>query len=848
MNHENMSESNTLFKSPYRALSFDGRVQDPIRHLSSPDELPQLRYLDVVGEGTSSLVYRVRSLNDGKFYAVKRAKQPFAGIKERDRALREATFWLQVRESPYIVPIYQAWHEEGHLHMLMHLCEGGALKDYNDELAATVVFTSYGGITDRIKSGSSSSGISTDSKGNGSGNTSNSDPVEYTEDKRVNINSCTTRHVDTSSNYNHINNSARRMGRGRPLKDKHSTGSMGERAFGSMRRQINSPENAHMMEDDNDNGNDGMNVNPGACSDDLHVITELDVENGGNRTTPYNAANLSSPANGLRLGLGFVPASLFSSISSTCSSSMYQTHFEQSAAATLRSENAQTAPCRRRHTQRDPAPFDTPAMLTRSRMAQFNSTTRAPRQPFGGRNSTSPFSHADDDDEYYDEDELCNTGAWHNREGERTPPRRCTDGEWSRSDALPVSSSYDDDDDDDDGGGGESECISAGRVLLFRDDDIDSNEILTLNRNVIRRQQQNLRIHGLGKHINSSKCDLVQQTDPDDNGDMDLNIMSFSMTHDVMTRMMMMPSPEQRRRRATYEPTAHVIDTRSAALQEVSAVITSLTPGSGLRRGDGICGRRRKRWNTRKTFRFVSSRSTRSRQCINNDNYVRSPHTLIVLPRAVSRSFQLSYPYSESDMQAPQENSEPMSQATAERSIGSSNNTNTTNNNNSNKSPRATRMVSPHLPHMTTPPSTGVAAAAAAAAAAANSPSSISPNGLTDQHIWRCVYDGAQALSYIHRQGLVHNDIKPSNFYLSALPYDASQYRLLLGDFGQMTEAGGLEDGDEGDVVYMDRQVLNGGCDSTCDMFSFGLSIYEVATQALLPENGVMWHQVSWTF
>jgi mitosis inhibitor protein kinase SWE1 len=139
---------------------------------------------------------------------------------------------------------------------------------------------------------------------------------------------------------------------------------------------------------------------------------------------------------------------------------------------------------------------------------------------------------------------------------------------------------------------------------------------------------------------------------------------------------------------------------------------------------------------------------------------------------------------------------------------------------------------------MQMPMSTSVAAASASTLAP-------SPPGLTDQHIWRCVYDGAHALSYIHQRGLVHNDIKPSNFYLGALPDDASQYRLLLGDFGQMTEAGGLEDGDEGDAVYMDRQVLNGVCDPTCDMFSFGLSIYEVAAQVLLPENGVMWHQVS---
>jgi hypothetical protein len=67
----------------------------------------------------------------------------------------------------------------------------------------------------------------------------------------------------------------------------------------------------------------------------------------------------------------------------------------------------------------------------------------------------------------------------------------------------------------------------------------------------------------------------------------------------------------------------------------------------------------------------------------------------------------------------------------------------------------------------------------------------------------------------------------------------------LLGDFGQMAEAEGLEDGDEGDAVY--------GQTSAKWRMRFHVWYvlvwdFHLRTQVLFPENGVMWHQVSWIF
>lgn len=50
----------------------------------------------------------------------------------------------------------------------------------------------------------------------------------------------------------------------------------------------------------------------------------------------------------------------------------------------------------------------------------------------------------------------------------------------------------------------------------------------------------------------------------------------------------------------------------------------------------------------------------------------------------------------------------------------------------------------------------------------------------------------------------------------------------------------------EGDSRYMSLELLNGSfTDLTkCDIFSLGISVYEIVTQIPLPANGEYWHQL----
>ena len=104
--------------------------------------------------------------------------------------------------------------------------------------------------------------------------------------------------------------------------------------------------------------------------------------------------------------------------------------------------------------------------------------------------------------------------------------------------------------------------------------------------------------------------------------------------------------------------------------------------------------------------------------------------------------------------------------------------------------------------------------------------------GRAESHYFRNVarlgVQAADALAYAHRHGVVHRDIKPANLLLD-LQGTALGYRLRPG------QGGGTDDlTSPGDVVgtlrYMAPERFQGKADPRCDVYSLGVTLYEMLT------------------
>lgn len=68
-------------------------------------------------------VFRVKSKDDNKWYAVKRTIQPFRSLRDRDLKLREVQKHELLPKHPNLVEFICAWEEEGRLFIQTELCE-----------------------------------------------------------------------------------------------------------------------------------------------------------------------------------------------------------------------------------------------------------------------------------------------------------------------------------------------------------------------------------------------------------------------------------------------------------------------------------------------------------------------------------------------------------------------------------------------------------------------------------------------------------------------------------------------------------------------------------------------------
>ncbi|GFH44880.1 wee1-like protein kinase [Chaetoceros tenuissimus] len=97
------------------------------------------------------------------------------------------------------------------------------------------------------------------------------------------------------------------------------------------------------------------------------------------------------------------------------------------------------------------------------------------------------------------------------------------------------------------------------------------------------------------------------------------------------------------------------------------------------------------------------------------------------------------------------------------------------------------------------------------------------------------------ALNLVHTKGKVHLDIKPDNIFIK-------DDKFKLGDFGLVIEERTAKtwEIEEGDCRYMCLDLLSGNTKdlSKCDIFSLGITLYEIVRNAPLPMDGQQWQDL----
>ncbi|KAG0304322.1 hypothetical protein BGZ98_005652 [Dissophora globulifera] len=113
--------------------------------------------------------------------------------------------------------------------------------------------------------------------------------------------------------------------------------------------------------------------------------------------------------------------------------------------------------------------------------------------------------------------------------------------------------------------------------------------------------------------------------------------------------------------------------------------------------------------------------------------------------------------------------------------------------------------------------------------------------GFDERRMWKCLTDLASGLRAIHDSNVIHLDIKSENVFVTA------SGSLKIGDFGlSLTYPIEVKDITEGDKYYVAQELLRGQCGKYSDIFSLGMTMYEMVTNRIgdLPGEGPEWHRL----
>ncbi|XP_012860977.2 membrane-associated tyrosine- and threonine-specific cdc2-inhibitory kinase [Echinops telfairi] len=109
-------------------VSFRGKASETLKSprydASRPESFFQqcFQQLGHLGRGSFGEVFKVRSKEDGRLYAIKRSMSPFRGPKDRARKLAEVGGHEKVGRHPRCVHLERAWEEGGLLYLQTELC------------------------------------------------------------------------------------------------------------------------------------------------------------------------------------------------------------------------------------------------------------------------------------------------------------------------------------------------------------------------------------------------------------------------------------------------------------------------------------------------------------------------------------------------------------------------------------------------------------------------------------------------------------------------------------------------------------------------------------------------------